>query len=92
MPIKHAALKQIRKDPRRRERNQAVRSELKTLTKRLLGLLKSQKLAEAKTLVELVASRYDRAASKGVIHRNTAARSKSRLMRRVAQRAASTPR
>ena len=86
MPIKHAALKQIGKDRKRRQRNQAVRSELKTLTKRLLVLLKDQKLDEAKALIHVVASRYDRAASKGIIHRNTAARYKSRLARRLTVR------
>ncbi len=79
MPIKHAALKQIRKDRKRYPRNQALRSELKTLTKRLLVALKNQQLDEAKSLIRLVAKRYDRAASKGVVHRNTAARYKSRL-------------
>ena len=85
MPIKHAALKQIRKDRTRRQRNQAVQSELKTLTKRLLVLLKEQKLDEARSLIQLVAKKYDHAASKGVIHPNTAARYKSRLMRRITQ-------
>ena len=51
MPIKHAALKQLRKDKKRQQRNQAVRSELRTLTKRLLGLLKGLGAAEAE-LVE----------------------------------------
>ena len=83
MPIKHAALKQIRKGRRREARNQAVRSELKTLTKRLLVLLRNQKLDDAKTLLGAVAQKYDRAASKGIIHRNTAARYKSRLARRL---------
>lgn len=86
MPIKHAALKQIRKDRDRQQRNEAIRSELKTVTKRLLALLSQQKLEEARTVIRVVASRYDRAASKGVIHRNTAARSTSRLMRRLNQR------
>ena len=83
MPIKHAALKQIRKDRTRRQRNQAVLSELRTLTKRLLTLLKEQKREEAGTLIQLVAKKYDRAASKRVIHPNTAARYKSRLMRKM---------
>lgn len=82
MPIKHAALKQLRKDKKRQERNQAVRSELKTLTKHLLVLLKSRQLKEAETLLREVASKYDRAAAKKVIHPNTAARYKSRLQAR----------
>jgi len=88
MPIKHAAVKQLRKDRKRRQRNQAVRSELRTLTKRLLSLLAARKLDEAKTLIQMVASKYDRAASRGVVHRNTAARSKSRLMRQLNRSAA----
>ena len=83
MPIKHAALKQIRKDRKRRSRNQAVRSELKTLTKRLVTLLHDQKFEDARTLIRLVVKKYDHAASKGIIHRNTAARYKSRLTRRL---------
>ena len=89
MPIKHAALKQIRKDRRRRQRNQAVESELKTLTKRLITLLTEQKRDEARTLIHLIAKKYDHAASRHIIHRNTAARYKSRLMRRLNQHASS---
>jgi len=86
MPIKHAALKQIRKDRKRQEHNQAIRSELKTLTKRLATLLGTQRLDEAREFIRLVAKKYDRAASSGIVHRNTAARYKSRLMRRLNQR------
>ena len=83
MPIKHAALKQIRKDRKRRLRNQAVRSELKTLTKRLVGLLAHQQVKEARELLRIVGKHYDHAAAKGIIHRNIASRYKSRLTRRL---------
>lgn len=83
MPIKHAALKQLRKDRVRRQRNQAMRSQLRTLTKEFLTLVAQQKAKEAGTLLPLIAKRYDHAASRHVIHRNTAARSKARLMRRL---------
>jgi small subunit ribosomal protein S20 len=82
MPIKHAALKQIRKDRKRHARNQAVQSELRTLTKRLVQLLQGQQVDEARALIRVVAQKYDRAASARVIHANTAARYKSRLMQR----------
>jgi small subunit ribosomal protein S20 len=88
MPIKYAALKQLRKDRKRRARNQAARSGLRTLTKRLLGLLKDQNTVEASQLLAVVAKRYDQAAAKGTIHRNRAARVKSRLARRVTRRPA----
>ncbi len=89
MPIKHAALKQIRKDRVRAQRNQAIHAEVKTLTKRLLTLLEEQKFDEASTLIQTVSKKYDHAASRNVIHRNTAARYKSRLMRQVNQRKSS---
>ena len=83
MAIKHAALKQLRKDRGRQQRNQMVRSELKTLTKRFVTLVSTQQLDEARATLHTLASKYDRAASKGVIHRNTAARYKSRLSKRL---------
>lgn len=83
MPIKHAALKQIRKDRKRRPRNQAVRSELKTMTKRLVTLLTAKKFDEATPLLRDIAKRYDQAVSKGILHPNTASRHKSRLARRL---------
>ncbi len=85
MPIKHAALRQLRKDRKRQQRNQAIRGELRTLTKRLLTLLQGKKLGEASLLIRQVASKYDRAVSKGVLHRNTAARYKSRLARQLSR-------
>jgi small subunit ribosomal protein S20 len=84
MAIKHAALKQLRKDRRRQQRNQMVRSELKTLTKRFVALVSAKRTDDARTLLHSLTSKYDRAASKGVIHRNTAARYKSRLSKRLA--------
>jgi small subunit ribosomal protein S20 len=88
MPIKHAALKQIRKDRARRRRNQATHSELKTLTKRFLALLKERKLEEAAQLLRHLSQRYDRAALRRVVHRNLAARVKSRFTRRLSAAAA----
>jgi small subunit ribosomal protein S20 len=84
MPLKHAALKQIRKDRTRTLRNQAVRSELKTLKKRFLSVLAQQKREEALQLLPVVMRRFDQAVAKGIIHKNTVSRTKARLMRRLA--------
>ena len=83
MPIKHAALKEMRKARGRTARNHAVRSELKTLTKEFVGLLSANKLDGATTLIRAVTQRYDRAAEQGIIHHNTANRTKSRLTHRL---------
>ena len=85
MPNKHAALKQIRKDRKRHARNQSQLSELKTVTRQLADLLRTNKQEEARLVMRRVASRFDRAAAKGLVHRNTAARYKSRLTRRANQ-------
>jgi len=70
-----SGLKHKRQSEKRRLGNQAVLSRLKTLTK---GTLTSpDKLAQA-------LSELDRAARKGIVHQNTAARKKSRLMKKLA--------
>jgi small subunit ribosomal protein S20 len=76
-------IKRNRQNERRRLRNKAVRSELRTRTKSALAV--AEQGAEAGTdELRLAVKRIDKAASKGVIHRNQAANRKSRLMRRIA--------
>jgi small subunit ribosomal protein S20 len=63
------------------ERNKAVRSELKTRSKTAVATAGTDEGAEA---LRLAQKRIDKAASKGVIHKNAAARRTSRLMKQVA--------
>ena len=91
MPIKHAALKQIRKDRKRALRNHAVHSELKTLKKRLHAFLLQQKPDEARALLPLLMKRFDQAAAKSIIHKNTASRNKARLTRQLGRSRAPVP-
>ena len=85
MPIKHAALRQMRKDRKRAVRNQGVLSELKTLKKQLRALVSEQKRDEALKLLPTVMKRFDHAATKHLIHRNVASRTKSRLTKLLAR-------
>jgi small subunit ribosomal protein S20 len=80
--------KRILTNERRRLRNKAVRSELKTRIKVAHGEIaaESEDAAEAVTLAQ---KRLAKAGSKGTIHKNQAARRTSRLMRRAAAAAAS---
>ncbi len=73
-------IKRIRQNEVRRERNKAVRSELRTRTKNALVALE-EGAEDAAESVRNAARRIDKAAAKGVIHPNQAARRKSRLMR-----------
>ncbi len=88
MPIKRAALRQLRKDRRRTKRNQAVESELRTLKKRFLSLVDERKKDEASKFFPVVMRRFDQAAAKGLIHKNTVSRTKSRLAKQLAKAAA----
>ena len=65
---------------KRAERNKAVKSELKTRVKTALNTVGTDDNDEA---VRLAMKRLDKAASKGVIHPNQAARRKSRLAKAV---------
>ena len=85
MPIKHAALKQLRKDRKRAKRNQAVHSSLKTFTKRMRTLIEQRNTDEVKKFLPIVISRFDQAAAKGMIHKNVASRTKSRMMQKLAK-------
>ena len=66
-----------------RERNKAVKSELKTRVKAASRTAESGS-EDAGDALRLAQKRLDKAASKGVIHKNQAARRKSRLMKTVA--------
>jgi small subunit ribosomal protein S20 len=65
---------------KRAERNKAAKSELKTRVKTATATIGSEQNDEA---VRLAVKRLDMAASKGIIHKNQAARRKSRLMKKV---------
>jgi small subunit ribosomal protein S20 len=66
-------------------RNRKVRSETRTYIKRARTQIESGQLDEAQQSVAQAIRALDRAAEKGVIHRNNAARRKSRLMRQLNQ-------
>lgn len=63
----------------KKSRNLSVRSKLKTMIKKELTFIKDGKLEEATKLLPQVYSTIDTACKKNIIHRNNAARKKSRL-------------
>ena len=80
-------IKRNRQNEKRHDRNKAVRSELKTRVKRAVTAAEQgdEKAAEIATSA---VKRLDKAASKGIIHKNAAARRKSRLQKRINRAAA----
>ena len=74
-------IKRNRQTEKRNLRNRKVRSELHTRTKNALAALEEGENAEE--AVQAAIKRIDKAAQKGVLKKNTAARRKSRLQRRL---------
>jgi small subunit ribosomal protein S20 len=75
-------IKRNRQTVKRTERNKAVRSELKTRTK-AASAAAAEGADNAEALARVAQKRIDMAASKGVIHKNAAARRKSRLAKKL---------
>lgn len=78
-----SAEKRARQAEKNRDRNRATRSTLRTAVKRLRSAIESGDATAAKELLPSTLGAVDATATKGVIHRNTAARTKSRLTRAV---------
>ena len=80
-----SALKRIRSNERKRVRNRMVRSRARTEVKQARAAIETGDLESARAATIDAIRALDKAASKGIIHRNNAARRKSRLMKRLAQ-------
>ena len=80
-----SAIKRIRRSERRRRINQVHRSRARTYVKRTRMLIAAGQIEEAEVAAQQAVSSLDKAAQKGIIHRNKAARSKSRLLKRLNQ-------
>lgn len=81
MPNTKSAAKAMRQSLKRRQRNRSVRTATRTQLKKARLAVESLPQEEALAAVRRAARALDKAAQKGVIHRNNAARRKSRLMR-----------
>jgi small subunit ribosomal protein S20 len=78
-----SALKKIRRDEKRRLRNKAVRTRFRNLVKAVHEAVESGDAAKAKEALETAVPYLQKAAGKGVYHRNKVSRDISRLTTRV---------
>ena len=83
MPNNAAAEKRMRQEQKRRLHNRSIKSIVKTQVTKARQAITSSSNDDAQEAVRLAASELDRAAKKGVIHPNNAARRKSRLMKQL---------
>jgi len=83
LPHSKSAQKRMRVAEKRRARNKSVRSQTKTNITKAEKLIFSSELETGKEAVVAAISSLDKAAEKGIIHPNNAARRKSRLMKKL---------
>lgn len=79
MPNTKSAIKRTRSTEHKQKVNRAIKSRIGTLERNFKDLVKQGNKEEAATALRNVSSAYDKAAKKGVVHRNKANNKKSRL-------------
>ena len=83
MPNIKASVKSIKQDAKRRARNILAKTNIKKAQKKVLEAIANNDAAEAKHLLALADKAIDKAAANNTIHRNAAARKKSKLAKKV---------
>lgn len=84
MPNIKSAKKRLRVEEKRRVRNHAIKSKVRTFVKHArLAIEQAPEAPETETALRTAISQLDRAVTKGVLHKNNAARRKSRLVHKL---------
>ena len=78
-----SAKKRVLINERNRVRNQAIKTRVKTMTKKVLAAVESADVEAAKAALTVAFKEFDKAVTKGVLKKNTASRKKSRLAVKV---------
>ncbi|NUO07777.1 MAG: 30S ribosomal protein S20 [Candidatus Brocadia sp.] len=85
MPMMKSAKKRLRQNTKRNLRNRSYKSALKTQIKHFLGVVKEGNVQAAEESFRLTVKKLDKAAAKGIIHKKTVSRKKSRLTKKFNQ-------
>jgi small subunit ribosomal protein S20 len=80
---KKSAIKRMRQNEKRRIHNRLFRGRARTEVKKARLAIESGELETARSAAQAAVKALDKAASKGIIHKNNAARRKSRLMKQL---------
>ena len=83
MPNIKASILSVKSDAKRRAKNAAEKSRVRTASRRVLDAVEAGNVDEAKSLLTAACKTIDMAAANHVFHKNCAARKKSRLAREV---------
>ena len=85
MPNIKSVVKDVAKSRKNHERNIAAKSAVKTFVKKAKAAIESGDAAKIKETVSQSVSVIDKTAERGIIHKNAAARRKSRIMKRASK-------
>ena len=85
MPILKSAKKRLRQNIKHNLRNRTYRSALKTQMKKFLSVVKEGNAQVAQEALRLTVKKIDKGVVKGILHKNTASRKKSRLTKKLNQ-------
>lgn len=88
MPNIKSVVKDVKKSRLNHLRNVSAKSAMKTYIRKAKSALDGKTTGDAGDAVRVAISTIDKTAQRGIIHRNAAARRKSRLMKRAARAAA----
>ncbi|MBQ1940704.1 MAG: 30S ribosomal protein S20 [Anaerovibrio sp.] len=83
MPNIKSSILSVKTDAKRRAKNNAEKSRVRTASRKVLDAIEAGKADEAKALLTIACKTIDMAAANHVYHKNAASRKKSRLARKV---------
>lgn len=83
MPNIKSSIRSVKTDAERRAKNAQVKSQVRTATRKTVEAVAAGQAEEAKAAFIKATSVIDKAANKGVLHKNTAARKKAKLAAKV---------
>ena len=83
MPNTKSAKKRLRQDKVRTQQNRSIKSAVKTQVKKVLTAIGNGDIETAETEYKAAQKKLDRAGASGIMHRNAAARRKSRLQKAI---------
>jgi small subunit ribosomal protein S20 len=83
LPNIKSSERSVKTDAERRARNFAIKSSVKTSVRKVVDAVATNKTEAATELLSKASSTIDKAVTKGVLHKNTAARKKSRLAKKI---------
>jgi small subunit ribosomal protein S20 len=78
-----SAIKRAKQNNKRRVQNASIKSAMRTAIKKFEALVNNNEVEKAKEAFVIATKKIDKAAQKGLIHKNAAARHKSRLTKKL---------